>query len=890
MTIPAPGRLAPALADRYRIEKELGQGGMATVYLAHDLRHERRVALKVMRPELAAVIGAERFLQEIKTTANLQHPHILPLFDSGQVEGTVFYVMPYVEGESLRDRLTRESQLPVDQALRITKEVAGALDYAHRKGVIHRDIKPENILLHDGQALVADFGIALAASAAGGSRLTQTGLSLGTPSYMSPEQAMGERTLDARTDQYALGCVLFELLAGEPPFTGPTAQSIVARVLSGEPPRLTEVRKSVPPGVEAAVLRALEQLPADRFETVAEFATALDAPRGTGTAARPGRRTVTAPPAWRPWAMLAGGIGVGVALAWGLGALRGRATVDGEPRQLAIALPDTAPFVAGQDEFGTALNSLDLSRDGKALAYVSRSTAGTRLVLVRLDNGTVRILPGTEGARSPAFSPDGQAIAFVHANKVVRRLSLDDGRIADGPAASGSSLRWHPDGKIYLNGGCRVAPAMGGKGTRLAPEACLANWVMSEGAFIDPASEWMLLQARGVIQLVSRRSGAVRELPLPGPAAGTDSTARLYGHSPRYVPPGFLVFVRGSTLYAARFDRGALRLTSVPQPVVSNIRREQSGQAQLAVSDDGTLVWAEGGDESLGRFVWVTRDGRVQDTLFVPAAEVGSYALSPDGRRLAYSTVRPDRGAELMIADLERRVVDRVDYPPRLDPLNWVRGGRALSVLLSHPDLSGRGALVRFDGAVPAVDTGMVRLENESPNGAWRCLESPDLLINPFGAKPFLQGMTPGSDSVQLAETGSWCRFSPDSRFLVWSSSDGVFAAATRTGGLERVLVGPAGNEPRWSADGRQILYRDASSWYAVPAPTSDLRPTGAPGLLFTGGFLQALASWDQGPDGRLLLLQGEPPVRLTSLHVITNLPRFLEQRLGERGAGQPRE
>ena len=229
------GRLQSALADRYRIEREIGAGGMATVYLAQDVRHDRRVALKVLRPELAAVIGAERFLAEIKLTANLQHPHILPLFDSGEADSLLFYVMPFVEGESLRDRLNREKQLPVDDAVRIATEVAGALDYAHRHGVVHRDIKPENILLHDGQALVADFGIALAASKASGARMTETGMSLGTPHYMSPEQAMGEREITARSDVYALGAVLYEMLTGEPPFTGPTAQAIVARVLTESP-------------------------------------------------------------------------------------------------------------------------------------------------------------------------------------------------------------------------------------------------------------------------------------------------------------------------------------------------------------------------------------------------------------------------------------------------------------------------------------------------------------------------------------------------------------------------------------------------------------------------------------------------------------------------------
>jgi serine/threonine protein kinase len=273
MTDPSPG-LTAAIAERYRVERALGAGGMANVYLAHDLRHDRKVALKVLRAELAAAIGAERFLREIRTTANLQHPHILGLLDSGQTDGQLWYTMPFVDGESLRDRLIRETQLPVRDAIQIAQEVADALDYAHRHGIIHRDIKPENILLHDGRALVADFGIALAAGS-GGPRMTETGLSLGTPQYMSPEQAMGEREITARSDVYALGCVLYEMLLGHPPFTGPSAQAIIAGVLTGEPRSLVQERRSVPPHVEAAVLQALEKLPADRFASAAEFAAAL---------------------------------------------------------------------------------------------------------------------------------------------------------------------------------------------------------------------------------------------------------------------------------------------------------------------------------------------------------------------------------------------------------------------------------------------------------------------------------------------------------------------------------------------------------------------------------------------------------------------------------------
>ena len=317
-------RLQVALADRYRIESEIGAGGMATVYLAQDLRHDRKVALKLLRPELSAVIGAERFLAEIKLTANLQHPHILPLFDSGEADGFLFYVMPFVEGESLRSRLNREKQLPMADAIRIATEVASALDYAHRHGVVHRDIKPENILIHDGRALVADFGIALAASKAGGNRMTETGMSLGTPHYMSPEQAMGEREITARSDVYAIGVVLYEMLTGDPPFSGSTAQAIVARVLTESPRPILPQRHTIPPHVEAAVMTALEKLPADRFGTAAEFAEAL-AGRGTvptlrttAASAVPGAKT-EAKPRWDAvkLALLAGVLIAGAAAAWG---------------------------------------------------------------------------------------------------------------------------------------------------------------------------------------------------------------------------------------------------------------------------------------------------------------------------------------------------------------------------------------------------------------------------------------------------------------------------------------------------------------------------------------------------------------------------------------------
>ena len=293
-TLTTAETLRDALRDRYTLVRELGRGGMATVWLADDLRHDRQVALKLLHSELASSLGADRFLREIRIAARLQHPHILTVLDSGAAAGPkggpelLWYTMPYVEGETLRSRLAREGQLPLADALRIARDVAEALEHAHAHGVIHRDIKPENILLSPGHALVADFGIAAALqSPTDDTRLTETGVVLGTPHYMSPEQAAGERALDRRTDVYSLGCVLYEMLAGEPPFTGPTQQAILAKRLSAPTPRVGTVRE-VPPQVDEAVTRALARAPADRYGTTAELAAALDAPATTVALLEPG--------------------------------------------------------------------------------------------------------------------------------------------------------------------------------------------------------------------------------------------------------------------------------------------------------------------------------------------------------------------------------------------------------------------------------------------------------------------------------------------------------------------------------------------------------------------------------------------------------------------------
>ena len=879
----AISQLSAALAGRYDIEREIGAGGMATVFLARDVRHDRRVALKVLRPELAAAIGAARFLQEIRTTANLQHPHILPLHDSGELDGTVFYVMPYVEGESLRARLVHVKQLPVDEALRIAKEVASALDYAHRHGVIHRDIKPENILLQDGAAVVADFGIALAATNVDGERLTGTGISLGTPAYMSPEQAMGERDLTPSSDVYALGCMLYEMFAGEPPFTGPTAQAVIARVMTDDPRPLHQLRRSVPPHVEAAIATALEKVPADRWASAADFAAAL-------SEGRP-------PAAWRerasraPWTIMAASLVIGVVATLMFLRTNGREMAP-EPRRWTITLPDSAPLVAARDHFGIAQRSLAISRDGGKLVYVSPTASGTSLSLARLDVGTATALRGTDGARLPAFSPDGRFIAFVVGDSEIRKLSLDDGTVTRlTTTVNPWALTWLTDERIYFaDPGCpRVVPAAGGDSRPVGGMPCDGQWL---GSSIDPIgsrTDWLALDGPGGIRLLSTSNGEVRKLTSPH-AAG-DGASAIPGSSPRFVAPGFAVLVRNSTLYAAPFDLTALAFIAEPEAVLTGIRHESvSAHAHLDVALDGTLVWASGGDEALARFVWVRPNGTMQDTAFVPAMAIASYALSPDGKRVAIDEVLPDSRRQLVIADLERHALDRIAYPLELEPMNWVHGGRALAVRVHRANGTVRGGLVTPGGSSP-VDTVSWGFYNESANGAYRCRDNGGVGANTAAQDSASAGIVVWKlagppDSIRVAERiGGWCRFSPDARFVTWVSPEGLFVAST-DGRLprSRVQVAPPGaDEPRWSPDGKKILYRQATRWYEVTAPSADLKPAGPPRVLFQGNYLQAWESWALGPDGRLLLLQGEPPIRLTRLNVITSFPRFLMEKLGKR-------
>jgi Tol biopolymer transport system component/tRNA A-37 threonylcarbamoyl transferase component Bud32 len=629
----ALSRLTHALADRYALDRELGEGGMATVYLADDLKHRRKVAIKVLRPELAAVIGAERFLKEIETTASLQHPHILPLLDSGETDGFLYYVMPFVAGESLRDRLTRDKQLPVEEAVRIAKEVAGALDYAHRHNVIHRDIKPENILLHDGSALVADFGIALAASKAGSTRMTETGMSLGTPHYMSPEQAMGEREISARSDVYALGCITYEMLTGDPPFTGSTAQAIVARVLTETPRSLTTQRRTIPPHIEGAVLTALEKLPADRFESAREFAEALDgrgAGRPGGTIARPAPASAV-PPHRLTAAMSIALLATALAL-WGW--LRPRA---GEvPAVHASLLPPSGCSYAASYQ-----GVPQLSPDGSRLAFLAECGAGTSLWLRHLATGEVERLEGADGATFPFWSPDGASVGFFGdgtlkrydlASKAIRNLS---------PAPAGRGGTWSPEGVILfapdINGPLMRVDAAGGTPDTATELPDSASQLTHRNPYFLPDGKHFLFAGQG-----GTRFGRLGER---GSSVAIDAPSNVA------YADGRLLYVKGEVLVSQRFDPSSGRVTGA---VTSLVPRVETYQARLLGSftvAGGTMIYAE--PTSLrSRVVWFEPATR-REEMILPEGHYYGVSLAPDLRRMLVAKGTGEgRSYELWLFDL----------------------------------------------------------------------------------------------------------------------------------------------------------------------------------------------------------------------------------------------
>ena len=644
-------RLNAALEGRYAIERELGEGGMATVYLAKDLKHERKVALKVLKPELAAVVGAERFLAEIKTTANLTHPHILPLHDSGEADGFLFYVMPHIEGESLRERIDREKQLGVDDALAITRKVADALDYAHEHGVVHRDIKPGNILLSErGEPLIADFGIALAVAQTGGGRITETGLSLGTPHYMSPEQATGDRDVDPRSDVYALGCVLFEMLAGQPPFSASTAQAVLVKILTADAPSITSERRTVPPNVGAALAQALEKLPADRFTSAAEFGAALadenftsKARARTSVAASPLEPVATQAPATMPgsWNRLSVAFATTTVLLAGLAAW---GWLSGPPASLP-GVPTRAPVTGVERPRPGAGGGwiLAISPDGRSILKVAEGAIHMRTA----SDPEWRQLPNTEGGVNPTFSPDGQSVAFATVGGISKVSTL--GGLALPVTTSGNSPHWGFDDTIVYNDGGRLF-RIGSSGGE--PELLLnSDSVSVSRPHLLPNGRAVVFGTAGGAQasrilIFEIETGEVRELV---PA----------GNQPRYVSTGHLIYGHGDgALMGVAFDIQSLQVTGAPVTLLPSLTVLSGGASQFAVSQTGTLVYGTGGFASgpSSTPVWVERDGTAREIdsgwSVRGAFNRVSLALSPEGDRLAISILGSEGTYDLWVKQL----------------------------------------------------------------------------------------------------------------------------------------------------------------------------------------------------------------------------------------------
>ncbi|HET9293585.1 MAG TPA: LpqB family beta-propeller domain-containing protein [Gemmatimonadales bacterium] len=871
MTIGTEERLRSALADRYRIEREIGAGGMATVYLAQDLRHDRRVALKVLRAELAAVIGAERFLAEIKLTANLQHPHILPLLDSGEAgqreDGSgifLWYTMPYVEGESLRARISREKQLPVDEAVRLATEVASALDYAHRHGVIHRDIKPENVLLHEGQALVADFGIALALSSAG-TRMTETGMSLGTPHYMSPEQAMGERELTARSDVYALGAMLYEMLVGEPPFTGPTAQAIVARVVTESPRPLLPQRHTIPPQVEAAVMTALEKLPADRFGSAAEFAEALTSPTAAMAASQRGttvlRTAFRGRGLWNPLAIAATAVAVvaGAAALW----LALRPT----PRPVTRM---SLAFAAGERPSQIGFLRLAIAPDGRRFVYAGPGEGGSQLWLRELDKLRATPIVGTEGGVNPFFSPDGRQIGYFDANTFALRIAS----LAGGPPVtlvergnSGGGGAWSLDGYIYFdtNDGLRRIKATGGA---IEPAVALD----SSQAELGHAWPDVLPKSRGLIYRLRHVGQDPREYDIKATDLRTGKSKVLVrGVLGRYVEPGYLVYVTAEgDLLAAPFDEDRLEMTGPPTPLLEGIGVRGLGGTDVVISRSGDLMYITGASGGIAEMVWVGRDGvaRPVDPGWNATGVLASLALSPDGRQLAIGVIGGVGGEDLWVKQLDAGPLSRLTFDggTNLRP-SWSPDGRF--VLYTGADSTLGLLRKRADGsgaAEPLVHFPTQMAENlMSRDGRWIVTRS----ITGIAGEGDIYGFRPGLDTAATLLVATKFRetspaLSPDGRWLAYSSNESgrleVYVRPFPDAATARWQVSVAGGtEPRWAHSGRELFYRNgagdliAAEVRGVPAFAVVQQQR-----LFAASSYFSLAAhfgYEVGPDDRRFLM-----------------------------------
>jgi serine/threonine-protein kinase len=843
-------RLNIALSGRYRIERHLGAGGMATVYLAEDLKHDRKVALKVLKPELAAVLGAERFVVEIKTTASLQHPHILPLFDSGTAEGFLYYVMPFIEGETLRDKLNRETQLGVEEAVRITREVADALDYAHRRGVIHRDIKPENILLHDGRPMVADFGIALAVSAAAGGRMTETGLSLGTPHYMSPEQATADKEITGRSDVYSLASVLYEMLTGNPPHVGSSAQQIIMKIIAEPVQPVTALRKSVPPNVAGALARALEKLPADRFVTAKEFTEALANP-AYAVATVPVPTAAPADANWRARFVVLVAAAVLVALslgAWRATTERSEALVS----RFDLSLGNITP---------SGNSDVVISPNGRMIAVAGFRDGEQAMYLRRLDGDPDFVkLPGSEFADgSPSFSPDNQWIAFRRQSDFrLVKVSLNGGGATALVQLSRTVfpfVHWGTDDLLLYNAGPTIGPVI--VSASAGTHDTLGIVGGQRQAFLLPDASGVLFN-RGTTLWVHDR--------------GTDSSTRLlpYALHPTYLRTGHILFVgEDGGLYAVPFDLRGHRVNGPPARVLDGVAATILIRG-YSVSDDGQLVYHDGpsaipGSTLMARtHLLVITPGKGTDTIHLPDARRLNPRFSPDGRTIAYEFLKNPTGnqTDLFAFDMITGTNTQLTFDGDNDDPVWSPDGKQIAFTKSVPD-SGEDVFIKpVDGSAPErplfsmrgnqnptawTDSGVVVVQSEAAGQA-------DLLLmsTQSGAKPQAYLQAPWNErGMQVSPDGKLAAFTSEESGGrdIWIRDYPVPRGKWKVSSTD--LSGGA----RWSRDGNYVYFwRDASAGIdTLYRARVERRPSivvHPPERVLTID-LPGYENWDLHPDGR---------------------------------------
>ena len=856
-------QLAAALSDRYVVERRIGAGGMATVYLARDVKHDRHVALKVLNPELGAVLGTERFLAEIKVTANLQHPNLLPLFDSGEAGGQLFYVMPYVEGESLRARLEREKQFPVDEAVRISVAVANALDYAHGHGVIHRDLKPENILLQAGQPMVADFGIALAVSRAGGQRITQTGLSLGTPQYMSPEQATGDRVIDGRSDIYSLAAVTYEMLTGEPPHIGNTAQAIIARVLTDRPRPIRSARPAVPEQVEEALERALEKLPADRFATAHEFANALE-----GRSPVSGARTVAARPAARRsfQARLRDPIVLALALvAVAALAVAGIATRRGAPAAAGRAVRFV---VFAGDSVHPALNfpwPAAISPDGGTIVFsAARAPKGPMLYALRTDQLEAQPIPGTEDAFQPLFSPDGQWVAFENTGKE-KKVRLDGSapvNISSGGAANGAD--WTSRNELILGTqgsmhGLSIVSAAGGEPAPLThPDS--AHGVLNHAwpiAFPDGKTVAFVLWYGEL---------AASQLALASVDDGTVVPLGIKGVRPLAVLDDHLVYVQadGAVMAVAVDERGK-KTVGRPVPVLDpvNVWAGNNGNSDIFVSSGGALITARGADA--GELGWFDRD-RTFHPIVKDARPYATPRLSPDGKKVAV-VIQSGQQADLWIYDFTTSTMSRITSMGSVSCIEWRPDGKDLFLVNARSEFYLQAAQGGTAPRPVGKMTDLATCGTMSPDG--RSMVVSALIDNTWDLWTVSRDSGVASKAYVTSQAIDWSgRFAPDGKWVAFTSDETgtqeVYVRSFPDPSAKVQISAGGGMAPIWSRDGKSITYEfgDAIIRARTSGPPSyqvlsrDTILTGSGAVISSAGT----ASIDISPDGNRIL--GVRPLR----------------------------